>query len=132
MTTVDEFKYGFPSDGLSTTSSKWWGRSGPNDSAGKHPDGAEASDHGKGRPEERAEEEADTETCETGEDETMKTPEGTALLTDVRKRAVEEGREALKLGVFRGYGVKKLGKREKMLLLQIFRSSFPRSWIYDS
>lgn len=132
MTALDEFKYGFPSDGLSTTSNKWWGSSGPDDSAGKNPDGAEVSKHGKGQLEERAKEEADTQTCETGKDESSKTLQGAALLTDIRRRAMEEGREALKLGVFRGYGVKKLGKREKILLLQIFRSSLPRSWLHDS
>ncbi|KAF7815715.1 uncharacterized protein G2W53_029684 [Senna tora] len=132
-TTLEEFKFGFPSNGLSTTSNKWWGSSGPDDSASKKPDCAGASKHNKGQVEERAKENAGTETCETGKDEeTSKTLQGTALLKSIRKRAAEEGREALKLGVSRGYGGKKIGKREKILLLQIFRSSLPRSWLHDS
>lgn len=131
MTALDEFKYGFPSHGLSTTSNKWWGSSTPDDSASKNQDGAKVSEPSKVQLEERAKE-GDTETCESGKDETSKTIQGAALLTDIRKKATEEGREALKLRVFRGYGVKKLGKREKALLLQIFRSSLPKSWLHDS
>ena len=124
MTTMDEFKYGFPSKGLSTTSNKWWGSSDHDDRAGTNPDRA------KCQLEERANE-AEKVACETGNAENSEPPQGAALLKAVRKRSVEEGREALKLGVFRGYGVNKLGKREKTLLCQIFRSSLPRSWIPD-
>lgn len=136
-TTLDEFKYGFPSEGLSTTSNKWWGSSGggPDDSADskkKVEDGADVSKHMKGQLEDtEKKEEADTEMSEAGK-EAVKTPKGAALLREIRKRAMEEGREALKLGVFRGYGVKKLGKREKIMLLQIFSSTLPSSWIHDS
>ncbi|KAK4275572.1 hypothetical protein QN277_018630 [Acacia crassicarpa] len=135
--TLDEFKYGFPLEGLSTTSNKWWGSSvgGPDDSADskkKAEDGADVSKHVKGQLRDtEKKEEADTEMSEAGK-EAVKTPEGAALLREIRKRAVEEGREAHKLGVFRGYGVKKLGKREKIMLLQIFSSTLPSSWIHDS
>ena len=131
MATLDEFKYGFPSEGLSTSSNKWWGSSGLDDSVRTNTGGAEVGDNGKTQLEGRAKE-ADMETCETGKEDENACPQGTNLLTAVRKRAVEEGREALKLGVFKGHGVNKLSKREKILLLQIFRSSLPRSWIYDS
>ncbi|KAJ1383133.1 hypothetical protein SESBI_43665 [Sesbania bispinosa] len=124
MTTMDEFKYGFPSESLSTTSNKWWGSSDHDDSAGSNPHGA------KSQPEERGEE-AEKEACETGNAENSEIPQGSSLLTAVRKRSVEEGRETFKVGVFRGYGVNKLGKREKILLHQIFKSSLPRSWIQD-
>lgn len=136
-TTLDEFKYGFPSGGLSTTSNKWWGSSGgvPDDSADskkKAEEGADVSKHMKAQLKDtEKKEEAGTEMSGAGK-EAMKTPEGAALLREIRKRAVEEGREALKLGVFQGYGVKKLGKREKIMLLQIFSSTLPSSWIHDS
>ncbi|KAL3572626.1 hypothetical protein D5086_026530 [Populus alba] len=58
-------------------------------------------------------------------------PQGTGLLTSVRKRAVEEGREARKLGVYRTYGVNKLGRKQRALLLRIFGSSLPKQWIQD-
>ncbi|TKY46784.1 hypothetical protein E2542_SST28833 [Spatholobus suberectus] len=123
MTTMDEFKCGFPSEGLSTTSNKWWGSSDHDDCAGTNANGA------KSRLEEKAAGEADKVAHETGKAENNETPHGSSLLTAVRKRAVEEGREALRLGVFRGYGVNKLSKREKILLHQIFGSSLPRSWM---
>ncbi|XP_027339850.1 uncharacterized protein LOC113853599 [Abrus precatorius] len=124
MTTMDEFKCGFPSEGLSTTSNKWWGSRDHDDCAGTNGDGS------KNQLEEQAGD-PDKVACETEKVENSETPYGSSLLTAVRKSAVEEGREAFKVGVFRGYGVNKLSKREKILLHQIFRSSLPRSWIHD-
>ncbi|RDX83475.1 hypothetical protein CR513_35598, partial [Mucuna pruriens] len=129
LTTMDEFKCGFPSEGLSTTSSRWWGNSNHDECAGANPNGA------KSQHEEKAGE-ADKAAHEIGKAENSETPHGLSLLTAVRKRVVEEGREALKLGVFRGYGSNKLSKREKILLHQIFRTSLPSSmngvWTCDT
>jgi len=123
MTTLDEFKYGFPSESLSTTSNKWWGWSDCDDRTHTNQDGA------KSQPEESGGE-AEKKECETGKAESSEeTCQGSSLLRTVRKRAVEEGREAFKLGVLRGYRVNKLGKREKILLHQIFGSSLPKSWM---
>ncbi|KAK7387025.1 hypothetical protein VNO78_27484 [Psophocarpus tetragonolobus] len=122
MTTMDEFKCGFPSEGLSTTSNKWWGNSDRDDCAGAKAKGA------KSQPEEKTGE-ADKMTHGMGKAENSEPPHGSSLLKAVRKSAVEEGRETLKLGVFRGYGVNKLSKSEKILLHQIFGSSLPRSWM---
>ncbi|KAL2322529.1 hypothetical protein Fmac_026908 [Flemingia macrophylla] len=122
MTTMDEFKCGFPSEGLSTTSSKWWGNSGRGDNVRVNANGA------KSQVEEKAGE-ADKVTHEPGQAEKHENPHGFFLLRGVRKRAAEEGREALKLGVFRGYGANKLSKREKILLHKIFGSSLPLSWM---
>ncbi|KAK3446265.1 hypothetical protein EUGRSUZ_A01998 [Eucalyptus grandis] len=33
LAVLDEFKYGFPSNGLSVTSNKWWGSGSPGDFA---------------------------------------------------------------------------------------------------
>ncbi|KAG4920981.1 hypothetical protein AAZX31_18G102600 [Glycine max] len=110
ITTMDEFKCGFPSKGLSTTSNKWWGNTDRDDCAGANANGAKMAH-------------------ETVKAENSEIPRGSSLLKAVRKRAVEEGREALKLEVFRGYGINKLSKREKTLLHQIFGSSLPRSWM---
>ncbi|KAG5001909.1 hypothetical protein AAZX31_08G298200 [Glycine max] len=124
ISTMDEFKCGFPSEGLSTTSNKWWGNSDRDDRAGANANGAKSH-----QPEEKVGAETDKMAHETGKAEKSEIPHGSSLLKAVRKSAVEEGREALKLGVFRGYGVNKLGKREKTLLHQIFGSSLPRSWM---
>lgn len=148
MTRMDEFKYGFPSESLSTTSNKWWGSSDHGDSTGTNPGTAKSQPEERGGEAEKvpcktgnAENSETTQgssllteenvACETGNAQNSETPQGSSLLTAVRKRAVEEGREAFKLGVFRGYGVNKLRKREKILLHQIFKSSLPRSWIHD-
>ncbi|PNY16281.1 hypothetical protein L195_g012996 [Trifolium pratense] len=121
-TALDEFKYGFPSESLSTTSNKWWGCSNRDDCAKTIPDGAKSQPEKSGG-------EAEKKECETGKAENSEeTPQGSSLLRSVRKRSVEEGREAFKLGVFRGYGVNKLGKKEKILLHQIFGSSLPKSY----
>lgn len=118
VTTSDEFKYGFPSDGLSTVSNKWWGSSRSEGVEKNQYDGGtdEASNEdGSSRIEHQAKHENEVE-------KNIGT-EGTGLLMAVRKRIVEEGRESLKLGVMRNYGANKLGKREKRLLLRIFKSS---------
>ncbi|KAI4308103.1 hypothetical protein L6164_031210 [Bauhinia variegata] len=104
------------------------GTSESDDGSGINRDNAEVGKHGDDQLEEKATE-VDKEASET---ETVKDDgnvEGAAVLTAVRKRAAEEGREALKLGVVRGYGAKKLGKGERMLLLNIFHSSLSGSWI---
>lgn len=74
----------------------------------------------------------DRKECVTGKEESNVGPQGTGLLTTVKKRTVEEGRKALKLSVFRGYGINKIGKRERALLLRIFKSSLPKQWIIGS
>lgn len=134
---LDEFKYGFPSNGLSTASNKWWGSSSPNGCEGNLGDGVETNEDDKHKSEEMVGVGpgvviVDKEECVTGKEESNIGPQGTGLLTTVRKKTVEEGREALKLGVFRGYGINKIGKRERTLLLRIFKSSLPKQWINGS
>lgn len=135
-TTYDEFKYGFPSDGLSTASNKWWGSNSPNGNEGLRGKGAKTEEEKKPQADKLADDNAssiivDTEKPESGKEESI-SPQGTDLLVSVRRRAVEENQKALKLGAFRGYGAKKLGRRERKLLLRIFKSSTPKQWIHDS
>lgn len=123
---VDEFKYGFPSDGLSRTSNKWWGSSttdSKKDAHGKE-DNQQLEKPVNDSPSK------DKVDSQSGKDESNNIPElsGTGLLTAVRKRAVDEGREALKLGVHQFSGINKPGKREQRLLLGIFGSSLPKDW----
>lgn len=137
MTVLDEFKYGFPSDGLSTASNKWWGSSSPYACEGISEDGAETDGNDKDQSKEMTGDGpgtviVDKEKSEGGEEKSNIGPQGVDLLTCVRKGAVEEGREALKLGVFQGHGMNKLGKRERTLLLRIFNSSLPKQWIDGS
>lgn len=136
-TTLEEFKYGFPSEGLSTTSNRWWASNSPDRDEGVRGDAAKTDEDNKLQSDKLADDSASSitvneEKCESGKEENNIDPQGTDLLVAVRKRAVEEGKKALKLGVFRGYGAKKLGKRERTLLLRIFKSSMPKDWIPDS
>ncbi|CAB4268786.1 unnamed protein product [Prunus armeniaca] len=123
-TTYNEFKHGFPSDGLSTASNKWWGSNSPDGYESIHGEGAETDEEKKHQSEKLAGDGAsstvvDKEKCESGKEENISS-QGTDLLMAVRKKSMEEGQKALKLGVFRGYGAKKLGRRERALLLRIF------------
>ncbi|KZV29780.1 hypothetical protein F511_33522 [Dorcoceras hygrometricum] len=52
----------------------------------------------------------------------------TSSLAALRKRAVEDGRKALKLGVYKVYGVKNLDRAKKAVLVQIFKSELPDDW----
>lgn len=137
ITILDEFKYGYPSDGLSTASNKWWGSSSPVGCEGIFGDGAETNENEKHQSEEMVADSSDKLTVdkekhEGGKEGCKIASQGMGLLATVRKRSMEEGREALKLGVFRGYGINKVGKRERTLLLRIFKSSLPKQWIYGS
>lgn len=134
---LDEFKYGFPSDGLSATTNKWWGSSTSDDYERIRGGEAETDEEDKHQPEEKADNSATSTTTEekesrNGKLESNVDPEGLGLLTAIRKRIANEEREALKLGVYKSSGIKKLGRKEKVLLLRMFSSSLPKEWIYDS
>ncbi|KAL9422966.1 hypothetical protein AB3S75_035116 [Citrus x aurantiifolia] len=127
---LDEFKYGFPSDGLSTASYKWWGSRSSHGNDGIHKDESEIDEEDK-QAEAKADKESATqatgnEKSSNGETESNVDPQGSGLLTAVRKRTVEEGREALKLGVYKKYCVKQLDRKERVLLHRIFKSSLPK------
>ncbi|CAK9176435.1 unnamed protein product [Ilex paraguariensis] len=122
---LDEFKYGFPSYGLSTSSCRWWGSHSSDGSI--HGNGGEDVGENNRQSNELVDEACellsmDTERSASGADGSNFSHQGMGSLLAVRKRAADEGREALKLGVYRGYGVNKLAKRERMLLRRIFES----------
>lgn len=129
----DEFKYGFPSNGLSTVSNKWWGSSCPEGYEDICKDGAKSDEVAKQQSDVVADDGSSSAAAEKEQRESDEgRSQGTGLLMAVRKKAAEEGREALKLGVIRGYGANKLGKRQKTLLLRIFKSSVSKQWINES
>ncbi|PON73083.1 hypothetical protein TorRG33x02_250590 [Trema orientale] len=132
VTTLDEFKHGFPSEGLSTVSYKWWGSNSPDGYESISKDVMQSGDVSKQRqPVDDAAGSVTMDEEKSGNAEERKRigPQGTGLLTAVRKKIAEEGREALKLGVTKRYGANKLGKREKALLLRIFKSSTMQEWM---
>ncbi|XP_017244766.1 uncharacterized protein LOC108216504 [Daucus carota subsp. sativus] len=128
---VDEFRYGFPSKGLLRTSNKWWGSSTTNNK-----DTRVKEDRNIEQTEQKSEKLLKSSPSkgevggqsETNETNTSAQFSGTGLLSAVRKRALEEGQEALKLGFHYCSGINKPRKREKLLLRGIFGSSLPKEW----
>uniref|UniRef100_A0A7N0RJT8 Uncharacterized protein n=1 Tax=Kalanchoe fedtschenkoi TaxID=63787 RepID=A0A7N0RJT8_KALFE len=122
--TSDEFKFGFPSTGLSAVSFKWWESSSPHDKESSTKVNAETK----------------APKCESKEAEKeVPPPENVEVavsnflnsdsLTAIRKRAAEEGREALKLGVCKRNTIQKISGKHKKLLLKIFGPSLPSEWV---
>lgn len=119
----DEFKYGFPSVGLSVYTKKWWG-------SGTLDDGSinsEADPEIPGEEKKHSDEQQEGALSKQGDNSGTEVEEGgsdaigAVSLSALRKRAVEEGREALKLGIWRDYGIDKLGKKDQMLLRRLFQ-----------
>ncbi|KAJ0989223.1 hypothetical protein J5N97_007579 [Dioscorea zingiberensis] len=131
-TYMDDFKFGFPVNGLSTATVKWWG-SGSKESSEKSLKG-----------EAMAEKEEKQEVCNSSnetsrlamlDNEEDNNVEGaeiktqpSALLCSTRKNAVEYGCKTLKLGISKGLERYKLSKRQKSVLLEVFKTSLPDQW----
>ncbi|KAM7261592.1 hypothetical protein ACFE04_020669 [Oxalis oulophora] len=127
LTAMDEFKYGFPSNGLSVASNKWWGCSNEANSD------AEIDDDEKLQSKEREDKNEVSNEIEKGISENGKLKgtidsQGTGLLLAARKRSMEEMQEAVKCRVY-SYSIRKLERRQSSLLVQIFRSPLPKEWI---
>ncbi|KAH6554967.1 hypothetical protein KP509_37G015100 [Ceratopteris richardii] len=131
-TYLDEFRQGFPSKGLSSSSTQWWGNSSneKNDQAGVqqgHKD-AEAS---TGQHESQSTEEhrggcIDDNSRNEATNAGDLTP--ASMLTRTRKHAVETGKKALGLSITRGYGAYRLADKDEAILRAIFTEAFPSLW----
>ncbi|KAL9660783.1 hypothetical protein QQ045_025601 [Rhodiola kirilowii] len=121
--TSDEFKFGFPSAGLSAVSYKWWESSSLSNKESSVIVNVEAKEL----------------ECESKESEKEVTPPANIKeansnspdpdsLTAIRKRAVEEGRETIKLGVCKRNAIQKPSSKQKKLLLKIFGASLESQW----
>ncbi|KNA25825.1 hypothetical protein SOVF_003060 [Spinacia oleracea] len=110
-TSTDEFKYGFPSTGLSECTYRWWGRSF-NGGNGVSKDDTKTNV-----------EDDDDATCEEKTDSMEEDNRDEVSLSGIRKRAMEEGKKALKFNVLKKYGVDKLGNEEKILLRRLYQTS---------
>lgn len=102
----DDFKYGFPSNGLSCVSHKWWGE----------------DDTGSSNPEKPTVSVVENKGHEKGND-TIAAP--TVSLVSMRKRALECGRMSLHGGMLLNAESYKLGKKKRLLMFQVFGSSLP-------
>lgn len=132
-TFMDEFKYGFPANGLSSVSVKWWGSSSKENTVGTLPEesraikGENQESHELSNENSRHMVKADL--VDHGTEDTSTITEPSASLCSLRRKAVECGYDALKGGVSKGYTSYKLGKRQRLALLQVFKSSLPDKWM---
>ncbi|KAK1324753.1 Protein NLP3 [Acorus calamus] len=119
-TYLDDFKYGFPTNGLSSEANKWWGSK--NSAKGTDEEEVLAKEEGKQQPSELLDHGSKNVAVDG------KPGMGAASLSSLRKRTAEEGRESLQLGIACGSKACKLGKRDAILLSQVFGSSLPDAW----
>ncbi|XP_074321331.1 uncharacterized protein LOC141657855 [Silene latifolia] len=97
---TEEFKYGFPSNGLSRSTNKWWGSGCGNNGSSK--DEAKTTLDVKDALESQVEK---------------------VSLAAIRKRALDEGQKALASGALKKHGADQLEKEEQILLRRLFQSS---------
>ena len=130
-TYVDDFKHGFPSNGLASASTKWWGTSSEEsdeklDSTKSATNKEEKKDSCKLTNEPSRCMMVDEQTDSNIKDSAI-VAEPSASLVSLRKRVVECGRESIQVGLS-NCGSCKLGKRKRLLLVQVFGSSLPDQW----
>ncbi|PIN25625.1 hypothetical protein CDL12_01628 [Handroanthus impetiginosus] len=125
---VDEFKYGFPSDGLSSVSFRWWGNKSDSDNGADTEQGSEDAEKSEQQSKDSTDTTVDEEVTEGKKNETDSNTQWASSLSALRKKTAKEGKQALKLGVYRVDSVKTLDRNKKKALLQIFKSSLPSEW----
>ncbi|GAB2276989.1 hypothetical protein Dimus_011697 [Dionaea muscipula] len=124
-TGFDEFKYGFPSNGLSTHTNKWWGSGSPDDAFEDNPgDESETGQEEKHKSPEHVDNVNECKEKADGEGNCAVVVEPHKVtLSALRKQAAEEARKAVKLGIWKECGVDDLGKNPSVLLSQLFKNS---------
>ncbi|XP_065025917.1 uncharacterized protein LOC135650475 [Musa acuminata AAA Group] len=126
-TFMDEFKYGFPENGLSSTSFKWWGISRLEETERTVPGEGETTTE-KDDNQEVQDSSNEGEEPDSGAEDNVIVTKPSALLCSLRRKSVEYGRESLKRGISVAGIPNKLTKRQKLTLSQVFGSSLPEEW----
>ncbi|KAF8647192.1 hypothetical protein HU200_065455 [Digitaria exilis] len=119
---MDDFKYGFPSSGLSCETMKWWGRSSDTDCELTKDGSREA--HGEASKGMTDDDELDWGADEAEVDGAV-TAEASAQLCSLRRKAVDDGRKLLNGDTRRAQEFSRLNKRQKLALAQVFGASLP-------
>lgn len=127
---MDDFKYGFPSSGLSRETKKWWGVSSHTDSAVPSKDVSHESVTPDALKSMTDDDELDWGADEgEGEADGIVTAEPSAQLCSLRRKAVDDGRKLLNGDTRRGeQEFSRLNKRQKLVLAQVFGASLPVEW----
>ena len=122
---MDDFKYGFPSSGLSCETMKWWGTSSDTDCVpakdGSH-EAHESTTHEPAKDDDELDWGADEAEAEA---DGAVTAEASAQLCSLRRKAVDDGRKLLNGDNRRGQEFSRLNKRQKLALAQVFGASLP-------
>ncbi|EMS61885.1 hypothetical protein TRIUR3_23546 [Triticum urartu] len=126
-TYMDDFKYGFPSSGLSTETMKWWGTDSHTETAPAKDDNREGSESTNEASKGMTDDELDW-----GADEPEADADGVAAATDpsaqlcsLRRKAAGDGRRLLNGDTGRVQQLCRLNKRQKIVLAQVFGASLP-------
>jgi len=125
---MDDFKYGFPSSGLSCETMKWWGTSSDTDCVPIKDGSHEAHESTTHEPSKGM---TDDDELDWGADEAEAeadgavTAEASAQLCSLRRKAVDDGRKLLNGDNRRGQEFSRLNKRQKLSLAQVFGASLP-------
>ncbi|BAB40070.1 unknown protein [Oryza sativa Japonica Group] len=127
-TYMDDFKYGFPSSGLSLQTMKWWGTDSHTETTPAKDDNGEApesaNEASKGMTDDELDWGADEAEAEADADSAI-TTEPSAQLCSLRRKAVDDGRKLLTGKSCGGLELCRLNKRQKMALAQVFGASLP-------
>ncbi|EEC70306.1 hypothetical protein OsI_01152 [Oryza sativa Indica Group] len=125
---MDDFKYGFPSSGLSLQTMKWWGTDSHTETTPAKDDNGEApesaNEASKGMTDDELDWGADEAEAEADADSAI-TTEPSAQLCSLRRKAVDDGRKLLTGKSCGGLELCRLNKRQKMALAQVFGASLP-------
>ncbi|KAL6850273.1 hypothetical protein ACP4OV_020900 [Aristida adscensionis] len=128
-TYMDDFKYGFPSSGLSCETMKWWGTSSHTDSVPVKDGSRESHESTQEALKVMTDDELDWGADEAeGEADGAVTAEPSAQLCSLRRKAVDDGRKLLNGDSRRGQEFGRLSKRQKLVLAQVFGASLPLQW----
>ncbi|KAI5083353.1 hypothetical protein GOP47_0003096 [Adiantum capillus-veneris] len=130
-TYLDDFKQGFPSKGLSSVTTEWWGNVLSDET--DDPPSVKETEHTVVEPSPEGQSNEDQHTSSLGfSSQTAETSTTdltpASILTRTRKNAVETGRKALGILVARGYGAHRLADKDETLLRAIFADNFPVLW----
>uniref|UniRef100_A0A0E0JGB6 RWP-RK domain-containing protein n=1 Tax=Oryza punctata TaxID=4537 RepID=A0A0E0JGB6_ORYPU len=130
-TYMDDFKYGFPSSGLSLQTMKWWGTDSHTETTPAKDDNYEApesaNEASKGMTDDELDWGADEGEAEADADSAI-TIEPSAQLCSLRRKAVDDGRKLLTGKSCGGLELCRLNKRQKMALAQVFGASLPEQF----
>lgn len=126
---MDDFKYGFPSSGLSTETLKWWGTDSHTETAAVKDDNREASESTNEASKGMTDDELDWGADEPEADaDGVAATDPSAQLCSLRRKAACDGRRLLNGDAGRVQQLCRLNKRQKIVLAQVFGASLPEQW----